>query len=73
MIHLNLEFEEATAQSSKLKALPIQELRKVPINEIRELRKIKNRLRVLSGAMSSGSLSKDPDLTSWMQLKNILP
>jgi hypothetical protein len=47
--------------------------RNCSINEIRELRKIKNRLKVISVLVDSGKLVPNVELTTWLSLQSQLP
>ena len=46
---------------------------KLPIDDIRELRKIKNQLNVISVLAESGQLTSNQELTEWLSLRQKLP
>ncbi len=66
-------FGERTSFERQKLASIIDQWRLLPIQQIRELRQVKNRLSVIELLMDNGYLQDDTDLQEWVMLKKQLP
>jgi hypothetical protein len=71
---LPMTLEEAVAKSAHWRSdLPIEERRAFPIEELRALRGIKNRSKVLQQLDQGGSLDAYPTIQAWLAIRETLP
>ncbi|GAB4296367.1 MAG: hypothetical protein Fur0025_33880 [Oscillatoriaceae cyanobacterium] len=63
--NLKLSCEEVEKKAANWRILPVE--------EIRELRKLKNRLQVISAINDSHKFGLEPDIKAWLSLRKLLP
>lgn len=68
-----LSLAEAKERAARWKntRLPIND--RLPLNEVRELRGIKNRLRIIKTLQECGELPQDSYLNEWLEIRRSLP
>lgn len=69
--NLNISYEEAEEKSSFLKIHTANMANQ--IDDLRQLRRIKNRLAVLSMLVECQKLQPDKNLSAWLSLRSMLP
>ncbi|HIK09310.1 MAG TPA: hypothetical protein IGS52_03410 [Oscillatoriaceae cyanobacterium M33_DOE_052] len=63
--NLNLSCEEVEKKAANWRVLPVE--------EIRELRQLKNRLQVISAINDSNKFGLEPEIKAWLSLREKLP
>lgn len=68
---VSIEVAEERSVAWRNSPLPAQE--RLPLNQLRELRAIRHRVKVLRIVSEGDALPDDPMLTKWLRIGNLLP